>query len=359
LAKTDTNDQTSPADVILRDLSTRPTVCFFAKVGDPQEIETIEFYAQDVSFLKDLGYRVRIATRLRDLFDHPVDDLYFCWWWTWAFFPVAIAKSFRKPAIVTGTFNHHLYRGRPLHQRKLIAWAARRASANVFVSQLERDAVTRLIPDTRLPTVSPHTVDTADYIPNAARDFLRDPNLLLSVVHLDGGNSIRKCVAESIRALARLAQTRPDIRLIIAGERGSDYPGLAGLADELGVRERVVFPGRVTREEKIRLMQRCAIYLQLSTFEGFGLAGLEAMACGAPVVTSPVGAVPEVGGDAVVYVNGQAPDAIAVAVDELLGADERRIELGRSARRRAVQEFPLERRRHDLAEVLRAIGAPC
>jgi glycosyltransferase involved in cell wall biosynthesis len=326
-------------------------------VAEPSQIETIEFYAQDVHFLEELGYRVWVVTRLRDLVGQPATDLYFCWWWTWAFLPVAIARMFRRPAIVTGTFNYLLYPGRPLHQRKLIAWAARHASANVFVSRLEQEAVARLVPDLALPSVSPHTVDTALYAPDVASDSSRDPNLLLSIVHLDGGNSLRKCVATSIRALAQLAKSRPELRLIVAGERGSDYPGLARLAHTLGIAERVVFPGRVTREEKIRLMQRCAIYLQPSTFEGFGLAGLEAMACGSPVVTSPVGAVPEVGGDAVVYVNGEEPDAIAGAVDSLLASDARRATLSQAARERAVREFPLARRRSDLAEVLRTIGA--
>lgn len=300
---------------------------------------------------------MRIVTRIRDLPRGPIHDLYFCWWWTAAAAPIALARSFSKPSIVTGTFNHHVYAQRPLYQRKVIAWAASHATANVFVSDLERTAVTSMISVAR-PSVSPHTVDTTIYAPNAKGDSERDPNLLVSVVHLGGGNSIRKCVAESIRALARLAESRPDIRLVVAGERGSDYPGLARLAGELGVGECVSFPGRVTREEKISLMQRCAVYLQPSTFEGFGLAGLEAMSCGAPVVTSAVGAVPEVGGDVVVYVNGEDPEAIAAAVGNLLDEPARREAMGLAARARAVREFSPQRRLGDLANVLRTIGLP-
>jgi glycosyltransferase involved in cell wall biosynthesis len=326
-------------------------------VGDPRQIETVEFYAQDVAFLRYLGYRVRIVTRIRDLARGPIHDLYFCWWWTAASPAVALARSFGKPSIVTGTFNYNVFAKRPLYQRKIIAWAASHATANVFVSNLERTAVTSMMPVAR-PSVSPHTVDTTIYAPSVRAGSDRDPNLLVSVVHLDGGNSVRKCVAESIRAVAGLAQSRPDIRLVIAGERGSDYPGLASLASELGVGERVSFPGRVTREEKISLMQRCAVYLQPSTFEGFGLAGLEAMSCGAPVVTSRVGAVPEVGGDAVMYVNGESPEEIAAAVHTLLQDPLRRRTMGQAARERAVLEFSPARRRGDLANVLRSVGLP-
>jgi glycosyltransferase involved in cell wall biosynthesis len=330
------------------------TVCFFARVPDRQQIEVIEFYAQDVAFLRDLGYHVRSATRIRELFQRRPADFYFCWWWTWAFVPVALAKLLKRPAIITGTFNHHLYASRPLQQRKLMAWAARNADANVFVSELERREVTSMISVTR-PTVSPHTVDPTVYHP-PDESTARDPNLLVSVVHLDGGNSIRKCATESIRALALLGKTQPGLRLVLAGQRGDAYPHLAQLANDLGIGERVSFPGSITREEKIRLMQRCAIYLQPSRFEGFGLAVLEAMACGAPVVTSAVGAMSEVGGETVLYVNGESPEAIAGTVRDLLHDDSRRRSIGRAARERAVIHFAPQRRRGDLADVLLSIG---
>lgn len=333
------------------------TACFFARVGDPRQIETVEFYAQDVAFLTELGFEVRVVTRIRDLLRRPNDDVYFCWWWTWAFAPVAIARAARKPAVVTGTFNYNVFFDRPRHQRTLIAWAARHANANVFVSRHERDAVTSMLPVTR-PSVSPHTVDTALYAPAQAGEA-RERDVLLSVVHMAAGNSIRKCVPESIRALAILAKKRPAARLVIAGERGSDYPALAQLAEKSGVADRVIFPGSVSRKEKIRLMQRCSIYLQPSRFEGFGLAGLEAMACGAPVITSPVGAVTEVGGDVVSYVDGSVPEQIAESAERLLSDDARREEMGKAARKRAVEQFSPRRRLTDLREVLREIGVRC
>ncbi len=321
------------------------TACFFVRTKDPSQLQTVEFYAQDIRFLRELGYDVRPATRLRDI---RVADLFFCWWWTWALFPVMLARLLGRPSVITGTFNHHLYQDRPLHQRIMIALAARLAFANVFVSQLERGRVCAML-KVRNPSTSPHTVDVRAYRPG---DAGRDPSRLLMVVHMDGGNSDRKCVAESIRAVATLSRKLPDIRLVVAGEKGSDHPALAALASALGIPDKVTFPGRVTREEKIRLMQTCAIYLQPSRFEGFGLAGLEAMSCGAAVITSPVGAVPEVGSDAVVYVDGTNSDAIARSIADLVENPELRNDLGRRARERAVAHFAPERRLADLARVL-------
>jgi glycosyltransferase involved in cell wall biosynthesis len=199
--------------------------------------------------------------------------------------------------------------------------------------------------------MSPHIVDEAVYKPFGGRD----PNLLVSFVLMDRGNSVRKCTASSIRALALLARDKPELRLVIGGKKGSDYPGLAALARSLEIGDRVEFRGLVSREEKIRLLRNCAVYLQPSRIEGFGLAGLEAMACGAPVVTSPVGAVPEVGGDAVVYVNGDSPSEIAGALASLLDDPLRREQLGAAARARAVSLFSMERRTRDLSRLLAGV----
>jgi glycosyltransferase involved in cell wall biosynthesis len=327
--------------------ATQPVVVFFARVKDRKLFELVEFYAQDIEILRRLGYRVHIVTRVRDLRRAPVPVLYFVWWWTFAAFPVALARLVRRPVVITGVFDEHEYPARPLHQRALISFAARHATSNVFVSQLERDAVAKRLALTSAH-MSPLIVDGNAYRP----DGERDPDLLLSFALMDRGNSIRKCTASSIRALATMLRTRPSLRLVIGGKKGSDYPGLAALAQSLGVGDRVEFLGLVSREEKIRLLQRCGVYLQPSQFEGFGLAGLEAMACGAPVVTSPVGAVPEVGGDAVVYVDGDDPSAISAAALSLLDDPRRAADLSARCRARAVEQFSMARRVADLRAIL-------
>jgi glycosyltransferase involved in cell wall biosynthesis len=325
----------------------QPVVVFFARVRDPKLLELVEFYAQDLEILRRLGYRVHVVSRLRDLARAPVPALYFVWWWSYAAFPVALARLTRRPVVITGAFDVFDFPARPAYQRTLIAFAARHATANVFVSQLERGEVPRRL-NVAAPRMSPHIVDESVYHPEGERD----PDLLLSFVLMDRGNSVRKCTVSSIQALATMVATRPSLRLVIGGKKGSDYPALAALAERLGVGDRVEFPGLVSREEKIRLLQRCAVYLQPSRFEGFGLAGLEAMACGAPVVTSAVGAVPEVGGDAVEYVDGDDPSAIAGAVLSLLGDPCRAADLGARARARAVEHFSMARRMTDLRTIL-------
>jgi glycosyltransferase involved in cell wall biosynthesis len=76
------------------------------------------------------------------------------------------------------------------------------------------------------------------------------------------------------------------------------------------------------------------------------------MSCGAAVVTTPVGAVPEVVGEAAVMVEGSSPEQIAKSVIRLLDEPSLRQRLGTCARARAESLFSYERRKRELGEVI-------
>lgn len=73
------------------------------------------------------------------------------------------------------------------------------------------------------------------------------------------------------------------------------------LIQEYGLQSHVIRPGNLDTDELVAFYNLATIYIQPSFYEGFGLPILEAMNCGAPVVSSNGGSLPEVGGEAVVY----------------------------------------------------------
>jgi glycosyltransferase involved in cell wall biosynthesis len=117
---------------------------------------------------------------------------------------------------------------------------------------------------------------------------------------------------EPRKNLGRLADAvrRAGVELRIVGERG--WGGVEAGGD--GVR----WLGRVPDDELARLYRGALCVAYPSLYEGFGLPVLEAMACGAPVVTSAVGATAEVAGDAAVLVDPNDPEAIAAGIEEAL-----------------------------------------
>ena len=155
-----------------------------------------------------------------------------------------------------------------------------------------------------------------------------------------------------IAAAKVLAERGRKCRFVIAGRRGNGYEKLQEAVSKNGLGSLIELIQDISEKEKIRYMQSCTIYLQPSRYEGFGLAIAEAMSCGAPVISSDVGAVKEVVGEAGILLEQSYPSAIADAVEHLLEVKELQRRLGQLARGRIVKLFPEERRRADLKNIL-------
>jgi glycosyltransferase involved in cell wall biosynthesis len=330
---------------------------FFARVESAGVLERVEFYRQDIEILRSLGHDVVTATRWRDV---PRDaDLYYVWWWTWALPVLALARTRRKPSIVTGVLDHPYpipgrgYAARSLPERALMNLAMRAADVNVLLSRHEAEGAPRDLP-IRNPRFIPLAVDTEAYSPGSApREAFA-----LTVLWMERYNVWRKCAVEIVEAIPAVVTKHPDARFVVAGEHHDGFDEVAGAARRLGVERHVEFPGAVSREEKIRLMRTCRVYLQPTRYEGFGAAILEAMSCGAPVVTNPVGAVPEVVGDCAVFLPDNRPGTIAGAVGDLWNDEDFRARLGTRGRSRAVGELSLARRRARLGKLLGEMAGP-
>jgi glycosyltransferase involved in cell wall biosynthesis len=154
---------------------------------------------------------------------------------------------------------------------------------------------------------------------------------------------------EVVRAAPLIHAAHPEVRFLIVGKQGTAYPDLAALVRRLGAEDYVEFTGALSAEEKIRLVQRCSVYLQPTRHEGFGVAILEALSCGAPVVTRAAGAVAEVVGDAARLIEGDAPEDVAKTVIDLLDDPSLRAALRVRGRERAVAMYSYVRRRDALA----------
>jgi glycosyltransferase involved in cell wall biosynthesis len=91
---------------------------------------------------------------------------------------------------------------------------------------------------------------------------------------------------------------------------------LRALAAELGIEDDVVFVGGVPLEETVNFYRAADVFVYPSLNETFGLPILEAMACGCPVVTSDVSAMPETAGGAALLADPKAPESLARAIVE-------------------------------------------
>ncbi len=125
--------------------------------------------------------------------------------------------------------------------------------------------------------------------------------------------------------------------LAIAGGQGWLYEQTKQVIADLKLDNKVRFLGRVSDLELITLYSMADIFAFPSFFEGFGVPPIEAMACGAPVITSNTSALPEVVGDAALLVDPYDTDALADAITRLVENEQLREELRRKGYLRAQQ----------------------
>lgn len=167
-----------------------------------------------------------------------------------------------------------------------------------------------------------------------------------------GTFSRHKNLPLALRALSLVKEDR-ELALVLVGRQGARAAKeLEELSKRLGVYDRVRHLGYVPREDLPGLMSGCTAFVYPSLYEGFGLAPLEAMACGAPVLAANVASLPEVVGDAGVLLPPDSPGAWADALSGLLRPSQRQPLKERSLARAA--RFSWDDAARQVLEVLRA-----
>jgi len=243
-------------------------------------------------------------------------------------------------------------------ERATIRPAVRRARRLVCNSHsTERDLVSHFPRATGKTAVVPFAADprfgrerAAEELVAAARRYGVEPGrFVLAAGTLEPRKNLSRLVEAHAGLPNDLSSAHP---LLIVGPPGWE------LEEALpAVRSpRVKVAGFVPDEELAALYAACSVFCYPSLYEGFGLPVLEAMQAGAPTVTSSVSSLPEVGGDAVVYVDPRDEAAIRDALERLLRTPAERADLAARARRRAG-EFSWERTARNVVEQLKLAQA--
>jgi teichuronic acid biosynthesis glycosyltransferase TuaC len=239
-----------------------------------------------------LGARAAVQKLLDEGFDFDLIDAHY-------YYPDGVAAAllaqwFGKPLTITarGT-DLNLIPQYPL-PRRMIEWAARRAAGSIGVCAALMDVLRGWGHDPAKLHTLRNGVDLERFRPlpqgqvRAELGVGGEP-LLLSVGHLIE----RKGHHVAIEALAKLANARPDARLVIIGE-GEERAALTALAARLGVADKVRLTGSLPNTELLKWYSAADVLLLCSSREGWANVLLESMACGTPVVATDIWGTPEV-----------------------------------------------------------------
>lgn len=238
-------------------------------------------------------------------------------------------------------FEHSTDNLRPSHQRYFTHYFpqfARRATRVATVSNYSR-----------MDIASTYHIDSEkiDVVFDGAGDHYRPHNeaerMQVRQQYVDGHPYIifistilrRKNLTNLLLAFDRLKGHQPDdLRLVVVGARAWWGDELASAYNTMRHSDQVVFLGHMDQATTAALLSGAEMLVYPSYFEGFGIPILEAMRAETPVVCSRTTSMPEVGGDAVLYVDPADVEDIAHAISRLRDTDLRQqlVERGRKQR---------------------------
>ena len=120
-----------------------------------------------------------------------------------------------------------------------------------------------------------------------------------------------------IKAFSEINKQFPKTKLLLAGG-GKLLEEIKQLASKMSIENKIIFTGRFEEEEKIEILSALDCFAFTSSAEGFGIALIEAMAAGIPVVSSDIPVLKDVGGDVVKYFNSGSHDSLVSALKSII-----------------------------------------
>lgn len=241
--------------------------------------------------------------------------------------------------------------------RAMTRASVRKAERVIAVSSYTaQDVASRLeVPREKVVAV-PNGV-SEEFTPRAGSDelerFRAENDLPQDFLLFVGTLQPRKNLVGLLRAYSRVPE-RLRLPLYVVGGQGWMFQEIYDEVISLGIAEDVHFPGYAASESLPLWYSAATAFLYPSFYEGFGLPVLEAMACGAPVVTSRTSSLPEVVGDAGLLVSPDNPEEIAAAITDLLDDSALRERLSAKGVEQARQ-FTWRRTARETAAVYRSV----
>lgn len=210
---------------------------------------------------------------------------------------------------------------------------ARKLSHIITVSQTARRHIadTFRIAEDKLRVVY-NGIDTDIFSPSSK--VVRLDNRLLVVISRDTPVKGLRFMLEALAVL----RTKYDLELVVVA-KGTNNRTTKRLINTLGIRDYVKIIDEINTEELVSQYRLATIVAVPSVYEGFGLPAAEAMACGAPVVSTTAGALPEVVGDAGILVPPADVKALVDAISALIVSPDKHKHFAAAGRRRIVQTF--------------------
>ena len=219
---------------------------------------------------------------------------------------------------------HHVFLSQFL-QRKALPRVLKKADHIITNSENTTKDLITYFPFAQNKTTSILLGKDESFKPQRDGDVLLNYKIIEPYILSVGTLEPRKNISTLIKAFDIFKnETGQQHRLVLIGKKGWKSRDIFEAIDQSPFKNEIIWLGFVSKKELPVFYSMAEMLIYPSIYEGFGLPVLEAMACGTPVITSEISSLPEVGGNAVVYINPNSITELSQAIRELCSDAEKR-----------------------------------
>ncbi|MEI6456009.1 MAG: glycosyltransferase [bacterium] len=265
-------------------------ILFYSSVATKKQFSYQEFYRTDIHILRELGYRVCLSNSFFDFLCFWKYDLAFIYFYRYGLIPAFLARLFGKRVYFTGgiDFLDKSFVGwrTYLLQKYLFLFCYVFSTKSIIVSRADHFNISSAFKKLKFKKLafSNHVIsfDLYHSPDTRSREKIFTTIAWMKLVINVRRKGVDKCVF-LFRELIKYPIFR-DYKLVIIGPTGDGSQMIESIVDTLDLRDKVILTGMLTEQEKVNYLKRSKYYLQLSEYEGFGIAVIEALAAGNIVI---------------------------------------------------------------------------
>ncbi len=334
-------------------------ILYYSSVSSKKMFSIQQFYRTDICILRELGYKVKLSNSFFDYVIFWKYDLAFIYFYRYGLFPAFIAKIFSKKVLFTGGIDYldKDYAGRKsfLIQKILFKLCILFSDKNILVSNSDIKNITYFkskLPEIQFP-LSYHVIDFNNY---AFDDINKKEKIFTTIAWmLREENVIRKGVDKSLYLFKKLYELDNEFRMVIIGPVGLGTQILHEIIKKENLEGLVTLTGAISEQDKIRILKKSSVYSQLSYYEGFGIAAIEALASGNIVVHSGKGGLSDGIGNYGILVEKNNYDETVQKISSVLTDPNKYSKMIKQGIQHVCDNFKYEKRLNDFQKILSSL----
>lgn len=280
-------------------------VLFYSSVSNKKLFTTTGFYLQDIKAIELAKHKVITTNSYTDFLKYWTYDVSFLYFYKKSIIPGIISFFLKKKIIYTGGMDelsnevhNNKYKKKIFKFLFILNYLISDFCNIVSTSDFKNTTLilNKCFCKTNKLIYFPHCIDTELF--NEYTNDIDKENIITTICWMGTiGNVKRKGVDKSLVLFKKILSYNPLFKFYIIGTLGIGKSYLDDIIEENDLKQNVIFTGPIDENKKIELLYKSKFYLQISKYEGFGVAVLEAMLCNNFIIHSGKGGLADTIGD--------------------------------------------------------------